>query len=497
MSIFELTAYELRDKIVRRELSAVEVARSFVERAENLDGRLGAFLLLTPELALNQAEAVDRKLQQGEEIGALAGVPVALKDNLCTEGITTTCASKILGNFIAPYTATVVERLAQEDAVFIGKTNMDEFAMGSSTENSAFKPARNPWAEDRVPGGSSGGSAVAVASGMAISALGSDTGGSIRQPASLCGVVGLKPTYGRVSRYGLVAFASSLDQIGPITKDVRDSALLLGVISGHDRKDSTSSPEPVPDYLASLERDIKGLKAGLPREYFSEGIDPEVEARVMEAVGVLESMGVEVSEISLPHTEYAVATYYIIATAEASSNLARYDGVHYGYRSPCYSDFVDMYSRSRREGFGVEVKRRIMLGTYVLSAGYYDAYYLKASRVRTLIKRDFEEAFKRVDVILCPTSPTPAFRLGEKTEDPLQMYLSDIYTISANLAGIAGISVPCGLSSDGLPIGLQILAKHFDEETLIMTAYHCEREIGRLRCPLLSSKNESNYSAGR
>jgi len=483
MNIWELTASELSEKVRARALSAVEAARAVLDRAHELNPKFGAFLRLTPELAMRQAEEVDRRLAAGDRVGKIAGVPVALKDNLCTEGILTTCASRILANFVPPYSATVVERLAAEGAVFIGKTNMDEFAMGSSTENSAFQPTRNPWGPDTVPGGSSGGSAAAVAAASATAALGSDTGGSIRQPAALCGVVGLKPTYGRVSRYGLVAFASSLDQIGPITKDVRDAALLLQVISGHDPRDSTSSKEPVPDYVQLLDGDLRGLRVGLPKEYFVAGTDPEVERAVRAAVKVFEALGASTVELSLPHTEFAVATYYIIATAEASSNLARYDGVHYGYRSTGFRDFVQMYSKTRREGFGAEVKRRIMLGTYVLSSGYYDAYYLRASRVRTLIRRDFEEAFRLVDVVLCPTSPTPAFRLGERTGDPLTMYLSDICTIPANLAGVPALSVPCGLSSRGLPIGLQLIANYFAEPLLLRAAYHFERSVGRLACP--------------
>ena len=470
-----LTAYEIREGVAAGKISPREVVENLYQRIEKRDGKIKAFLSVNKEAALKRAEAIEEKLARGERLGALAGVPVAIKDNICVKGEPATCASRILEGYLPPYNAYVVERLLAEDAIVLGKTNMDEFAMGSSTENSAFDATRNPWDTQRVPGGSSGGSAAAVAADEAVCALGSDTGGSIRQPAALCGVVGLKPTYGRVSRYGLVAFASSLDQIGPITKDVRDAALLLRVIAGKDEQDSTSVDFPVPDYLATLDEDIKGLSLGVPREYFGEGLDGEVEKAVMEAIEVYKSLGAEIKEISLPHTEYAVATYYLVATAEASSNLARYDGVHYGYRSGGSDNIIDMYSRTRARGFGDEVKRRIMLGTYALSAGYYDAYYLKALKVRALIKGDFDEAFKEVDLILSPTSPTAAFKMGEKTQDPLLMYLSDIYTISANLAGISGISIPCGFTGEGLPMGLQIMGRPFEEEIMLRAARAFEK----------------------
>jgi len=434
-----------------------------------------AYISLDEEGALRKAEEVDARVARGEEVGVLAGVPVAVKDNICIKGMRTTCASKILENFVSPYDATVVEKLKAADAVFLGKTNLDEFAMGSSTENSYFGPTRNPHDPERVPGGSSGGSAAALAAGEAVLALGSDTGGSIRQPASFCGVVGLKPTYGRVSRYGLVAFASSLDQIGPMAKNVKDTALLLNVISGYDPRDSTSAPVEVPDFTKALDEGIEGIRIGLPREYFAEGLEDEVREKVLEAVDILKGEGAEVVEVSLPHTKYAIATYYIVAPAEASSNLARYDGVKYGFRAEG-RDLYEMYCNTRSQGFGEEVKRRIMLGTYTLSAGYYEAYYLKALKVRTLIKQDFEEAFETCDLLATPTSPTVAFRLGEKVADPLTMYLSDVYTVSVNLAGLPGISVPCG-SSDGLPVGLQLIGRPFDEETLLRVAHVVERSL--------------------
>jgi aspartyl-tRNA(Asn)/glutamyl-tRNA(Gln) amidotransferase subunit A len=409
----------------------------------------------------------------------LMGMPVAVKDNICTQGVLTTCASRMLGNFVPPYDASVIARLRGQSYLLLGKTNLDEFAMGSSTENSAFGPSRNPWNLSRVPGGSSGGSAAAVAADLCAAALGSDTGGSIRQPAACCGVVGLKPTYGRVSRFGLVAFASSLDQIGPITKDVADAAMLLGVIAGHDPLDSTSANLPVPDYAKALKKkDFKKLKVGVPREYFAEGLDPEVEQAVQAAIEEIKQLGAEIKEIALPRTDAAIATYYLIATAEASSNLARYDGVKFGLRSKETRNLLDMYMKTRQEGFGPEVKRRIMLGTYALSAGYYDAFYGKAQAVRTLIRQDFEEAFREVDLIVTPVTPTPAFKLGEKSEDPLQMYLSDIYTISVNLAGNPAISVPCGFSKEGLPIGLQLIGRPFEEETLLRGAYAYEQATG-------------------
>lgn len=460
-------------------MKARAVVQACFDRIYEVDDRLNAYISLLEEEALQQAEEVDRKVARGEPVGVLAGVPLAVKDIICLKGSRTTCGSKILKNFVAPYDATVIERLRTTDVVFIGKTNMDEFGMGSSTETSYFGPTRNPYDLERVPGGSSGGSAAALASGETVLALGSDTGGSIRQPASLCGTVGLKPTYGRVSRLGLVAYASSLDQIGPMTHDVRDAALMLGIIAGHDPKDSTSADVEVPDYLSALDGSAEGLRIGLPREYYAEGLDEEVKQAVLGAAARLEEVGAEIIQVSMPHTEFALATYYILAMAEASANLARYDGVKYGFRAEGVSDLLEMYSRSRSEGFGDEVKRRIMLGTYALSAGYYDAYYLKAQKVRTLIKRDFDEALQQCDVLVTPTSPTVAFRLGEKMDDPLQLYLSDIYTISANLAGVPAISLPCGTSSEGLSIGVQILGRHFDEATVLKAAYAIEQRINR------------------
>ena len=430
---------------------------------------------MTEEEAYSQAEEADRRVARGEEIDDLTGIPMGLKDILCTKGIRTTCGSRILENYVPFYDGTVVGKLKEKGIVLLGKLNMDEFAMGSSTENSGFQVTRNPWNLDRIPGGSSGGSSAAVAADETVATLGTDTGGSIRQPAHCCGVVGLKPTYGRVSRYGLVAFASSLDQIGPITKDVEDCAIIMNAISGYDPCDSTSVNVEVPDYKKFLINDVKGMRIGIPEEYFAGGMDADVEKAIREAIKLLETRGAKIQSISLPHSEYAVAIYYIIATAEASSNLARYDGVKYGFRSKEYGDLMEMYSRTRAKGFGQEVKRRIILGTYVLSAGYYDAYYRKASQVRTLMRKDFEEAFQKVDVILTPTAPTPAFKIGEKVEDPLQMYLSDIHTIPVNLAGIPAMVVPCGFSHEGLPIGLQIMGRHFDEGKLIRVAYTFEQ----------------------
>ena len=480
MAVTDLTACEIRKAIAERRLSAVEAAEGCLRAIGRLDPKIKAFLSTDPEGARRRAAEVDRRLAAGENVGLLAGIPVAVKDNMCTaDGQPTTCASRILSGWRAPYDAHVVERLKAEGAVIVGKTNLDEFAMGSSTENSAYGATRNPWDLTRVPGGSSGGSAAAVAARLVPIALGSDTGGSIRQPAALCGVVGMKPTYGRVSRYGLVAFASSLDQIGPFGRTVADAALLLQATAGHDRRDSTSVREPVPDYLEGLEEPVRPLRIGVPREFFSAGIDPEVESVVREALAVYERLGAALVPIMLPHsTDYAIATYYIVATSEASSNLARYDGVHYGYRSSDHTDMIDMYMRSRAQGFGDEVKRRIMLGTYALSSGYYDAYYKKALEVRRLIRRDFEQAFAKVDCIMGPTSPTPAFRVGERTADPLAMYLSDVYTVSANLAAIAGISIPCGFTAGGLPVGLQIITDVFTEGRLLRIARMYERETG-------------------
>lgn len=475
MELFDRTIHDLHDLLKKGETSAQAVTESVLSRIKAVEPKVQAYITVTEELAHTQAKEADKRIKAGDVTSPLLGIPIAIKDNMCTDGIKTTCASKILGNFVPPYDATVVQKLKQAGSILCGKPNMDEFAMGSSTENSGFFSTKNPWDLERIPGGSSGGSAAAVAAGECIAALGSDTGGSIRQPAACCGVVGLKPTYGRVSRYGLVAFASSLDQIGPITKDVTDSALLMNVLAGHDPLDSTSANIPVPDFTKALKKDVKGLKIGMPKEYFIEGMDPDVDKAVREAVKTLEKLGAKIVDISLPHTEYAVATYYILATSEASSNLARYDGVKYGLRAASPKDLLDMYMQSRDQGFGPEVKRRIMLGTYALSSGYYDAYYKKGQQARTLIKQDFDEAYKLVDVIATPTAPTAAFKLGEKSSDPLQMYLSDIFTISVNLAGIPGISLPCGFTKNNLPIGLQILGKHFDEETVLHTAYAYEQ----------------------
>ena len=471
MDLYRVTIHDLHQLLKRKEVSVEEIVRSVLQRIEAAEEKVKAYLLVKADVALAQAKAVDREMKLGASPTPLTGIPLAIKDVICTGGTPTTCSSRILQNFIPPYDATVICRLKKERAILIGKTNMDEFAMGSSTENSAFFTTRNPWDLSRVPGGSSGGSAAAVAAGEAIAALGSDTGGSIRQPASFCGVTGMKPTYGRVSRFGLVAFASSLDQIGPFARDVEDCALLLNAICGHDPQDSTSVDMPVPDFTESLVPDMKGFRLGIPAEYFVEGMDPGVKSSIERAIGVLQDLGASCEEVSLPHTAYAVAVYYLVATAEASSNLARYDGVKYGYRAKNPADLLEMYSSTRAQGFGTEVKRRIMLGTYALSSGYYDAYYLKAQKVRTLIRQDFEQAFAKFDVLVTPTAPTPAFRIGEKVDDPLQMYLSDIFTIPCNLAGLPGISIPCGLSKEGLPIGLQILGKPFEEGKILRAAH--------------------------
>ncbi|MBI5442302.1 MAG: Asp-tRNA(Asn)/Glu-tRNA(Gln) amidotransferase subunit GatA [Deltaproteobacteria bacterium] len=473
MDLVSKTAHELRALLDGGELTSEELTRAHLDRIEAVDGQIGAFLTRLPDLALDMARAADAAIRRRES-GPLTGIPLGIKDVLVTKDVRTTCGSKILEDFVPPYDATAVAKLKAAGAVFLGKLNMDEFAMGSSNENSAYWPVRNPWDLERIPGGSSGGSAAAVAAREVVAALGTDTGGSIRQPASCCGVVGLKPSYGRVSRYGLVAFASSLDQIGPFTRDVRDAATLLSVISGHDPLDSTSVGRKVPDYAAALTGDVRNLKIGVPREYFVEGMDPEVEAAVRTAVDVLAGSGAQIREVTLPHTKYAVAVYYLIATAEASSNLARYDGVKYGLRVEG-QDLLGMYRATRVQGFGPEVRRRIMLGTYALSAGYYDAYYRRAQKVRALIARDFREAFEEVDAICCPTAPTPAFRLGEKTDDPLQMYLSDILTIPCNLAGLPGLSVPCGFTRGGLPVGLQILGAPFSEEILLRVGHAYEQ----------------------
>ena len=470
MSLIEKTAAELIALQAAGRASAVEVADAFLAAVRNRDPRLKAFLLVDETDVRRQAAAVDAKRTAGRPLGKLAGVPIAVKDVLCTRGTKTTCASKILDNFVPPYDAGVVERLRAADAVILGKTNMDEFAMGSSTENSARGPTRNPWDTARTPGGSSGGSAAAVAGCEAAVALGTDTGGSIRQPAALCGVVGLKPTYGRVSRYGLIAYASSLDQVGPFAHDVTDCALMLEVIAGHDGRDSTSVSEPVPAYTRTVNDPLTGLRIGVPKEFFGEGLDADVGAAVREALAEYKRLGAELIDVSLPHSRYALAAYYIVAPAEASSNLARYDGMHYGHRTEAKADLVGTYSKSRGEGFGIEVQRRIMIGTYVLSSGYKDAYYVKALKVRRLVKGDYDAAFGRCDVIAGPTTPTAAFRLGEKADDPLAMYLSDVYTVSANLAGLPGISLPCGFTAGGLPIGLQLLGPPFAEEKLLRAA---------------------------
>ena len=485
MALSALTVHEALDLLRRKEISPKEIVEALVSRIEQFDGAVHGYLSFDPERALEEAAHADVSLPLG-------GIPIAIKDVVSVQGQPCGCASKILQGYTAPFDATVIKKLRAAGAIPFGRTNMDEFAMGSSTENSAFGPSHNPWDRDRIPGGSSGGSSAVVAADEALAALGSDTGGSIRQPAALCGCVGVKPTYGRVSRYGLVAFASSLDQIGPLTKDVRDAALIMNVISGVDPCDSTTLDEPVPDYTADLDKGVKNLTLGLPKEYFIEGLDPQVEEAVRAAVARYEKLGAKIVDISLPHTEYALSTYYIIAPAEASANLARFDGVRYGFRADGITGLLDHYGKTREEGFGQEVKRRIILGTYALSSGYYDAFYLRAQKVRTLIRRDFDDAFAKVDAILCPTSPTPAFKLGERTGDPLQMYLADIFTLAANMAGICGISIPCGFAEvEGkkLPIGLQILGKALNEATMfrVANAYEQSTDWHRSR-PLLGEK---------
>jgi aspartyl-tRNA(Asn)/glutamyl-tRNA(Gln) amidotransferase subunit A len=476
MSLHKLSLCELQKKFTAGEVTATEIVRAYFLRIGQVEPKVKAYVSQTKEAAMAQATALDERLKGWRKTKPMTGMPLAIKDNLCTEGVRTTCSSRMLQQFIPPYDATVIAKLRDQDYILLGKANLDEFAMGSSTEHSAFGPSRNPWNLQHVPGGSSGGAAAAVAADECVAALGSDTGGSIRQPAAFCGVVGLKPTYGRVSRYGLVAFASSLDQVGPITKDVPDAALLLGAIAGHDPLDSTSADLPVPDYMKALKKkDLKKLNVGVPVEYFADGLDPEVESSVRAAIDELKSLGGTIKEIHLPRTDAAVAVYYVIATAEASSNLARYDGVKFGLRAKETKDLLDLYMKTRQEGFGPEVKRRIMLGTYALSAGYYDAYYGKAQAVRTLICEDFRAAFNDVDLIVTPVTPTPAFKLGEKSEDPLQMYLSDIYTISVNLAGLPAIAVPCGFSKTGLPIGVQLIWRPFEEETLLRAAHAYEQ----------------------
>ncbi len=476
MSLYKLTLFELQKQFKAGEVTATEIVRAYFLRISQVESKVKAFVTQAKDSAFLQAEVLDRKLKAWRKTKPLTGMPLAIKDNICTDGVYTTCSSRMLQNFIPPYDATTVAKLRTQEYILLGKTNLDEFAMGSSTENSAFGPSRNPWNLHCVPGGSSGGSAAAVAAEECVAALGSDTGGSIRQPAAFCGVVGLKPTYGRVSRYGLVAFASSLDQIGPITRDVSDAAFLLQAIAGHDPMDSTSVDRPVPDYMKALQkRNLKALKIGVPVEFFTEGLDPDVEQAVRAAIGELKNLGAEIREIRLPSTGAAVAVYYVIATAEASSNLARFDGVKFGVRAKETKDLLELYTKTRQEGFGPEVKRRIMLGTYVLSAGYYDAYYGKAQAVRTLVCRDFATAFKEVDLIVTPATPTPAFKLGEKSEDPLQMYLSDIFTISVNLAGLPAIALPCGFSKTGLPIGVQLIGRAFEEETVLQAAHAYEQ----------------------
>ncbi len=473
---------ETRELLKKKAISSVELTRFYLERIGRYDSEVKSYLRVTEDLALQMAAEADRRIAEGTD-GLLTGIPFGMKDILCTKGVETTCASQILKGFVPPYDATVVGKLKESGYVHLGRVNMDEFAMGSSTENSSFQTTKNPWDLTRIPGGSSGGSTAAVAAGLCAAALGTDTGGSIRQPASLCGVVGMKPTYGRVSRYGLVAFASSLDQIGPITRSVEDCALLLNVIAGHDRMDSTSIPQPVPNYASGLGKNVKGLRIGVPKEYFIEGMEPEVKTAVEASLKAFEGLGATILPVSLPHTEFAVATYYIICTAEASSNLARYDGVKYGMRVDG-KDIIDMYKQTRSKGFGKEVKRRIILGTYVLSSGYYDAYYRKAGQVRTLIRGDFDRAFERCDLIMTPVSPTTAFRIGEKTDDPLTMYLSDIFTIPINLAGLPALSIPCAFDSQGLPIGLQIIGKPLDEASILQAAALLEAEVKVKKIPV-------------
>ncbi|HTA77602.1 MAG TPA: Asp-tRNA(Asn)/Glu-tRNA(Gln) amidotransferase subunit GatA [bacterium] len=474
MELFQKTIHEIAADLKAKKVSSVELTKATMAHLKAVEPKVQSFITITEEVALAQAAEADKRLASGSNVTALTGVPLGIKDLLCTKGVQTTCASKMLEGFKPPYDATVVERLNAAGAIMVGKTNMDEFAMGSSTESSYYKKTKNPWNLSCVPGGSSGGSASCVSADQAFASLGSDTGGSIRQPAALCGIVGLKPTYGRVSRYGLIAFASSLDQIGPMTKDVEDCALMMNAIAGHDPKDSTSANVAVPDYLVEMKKSIKGLKIGIPKEFFPEGMNPEVTEATKKAIDQLKSLGAEVHEISLPHSPYSLAAYYVLAPSEASSNLARYDGVRYGLRVPG-ENIVEMYSKTRAAGFGPEVKRRIMLGTYALSSGYYDAYYLKALKVRRLIKQDYDKAFEKVDIIVTPTVPNPAFKFGEKTDNPLTMYLEDVFTISINIAGVPGLSLPCGLSKTGLPIGLQMIGKPFDEATLLKAAYAYEQ----------------------
>ncbi len=475
MEIIELTVHELKEKLAKKELTVQEVTKAYVDRINDKEKDVGAFVTTLCDEALEEAKSIQEKIDAGEIKGELAGIPIGIKDNMCTKGIKTTCSSKMLENFVSPYDATVVEKLKEQHMIDLGKLNMDEFAMGASTEYSAFHVTRNPWNLNTVPGGSSGGSAAAVAANLVPWALGSDTGGSIRQPAAFCGVVGLKPTYGLVSRYGLVAFASSLDQIGPITKDVEDAAMLLNVIAGHDERDTTSENREKIDYTKCLKNDVKGLKIGVPKEFFGEGINEEVKVKLKEAIEKYKEMGAEVEEFSLDIANYALATYYIIACAEASSNLGRFDGIRYGYRTENFTNLKEIYKNSRSEGFGDEVKRRIILGTYVLSSGYYDAYYKKAQQVRTLVRKEFDKAFEKYDVLLTPTSPTVAFEIGTRSSNPLEMYLADICTVSINIAGLPGISVPCGVDSNGMPVGMQLIGNRFDEEKILNAAYTYEQ----------------------
>ena len=477
MNITELTVHELQDKLSKKEITSTQIVEAYQKRIEEKEDEVQAFVTTLPKEAVKEAKEIDEKITKNEISGNFAGIPIGIKDNMCTKGIKTTCSSKMLENFVAPYDATVIEKLKDENMIIMGKLNMDEFAMGGSTEYSYFKKTKNPWNLNKVPGGSSGGSAAAVAAGMVPWALGSDTGGSIRQPASLCGVVGLKPTYGLVSRYGLVAFASSLDQIGPITKDVYDSCLLLNLIAGHDEKDTTSADIEKKDYTKALKNDVKGLKIGVPKEFFGEGINSEVKECLEKAIETYKELGAQIEEFSLDIAQYSLATYYIIACAEASSNLGRFDGIRYGYRAKNVKSLKELYRKSRSEGFGAEVKRRIILGTYVLSSGYYDAYYKKAQQVRTLVMKEFNDAFEKYDVILTPTSPTVAFDIGSKTTNPLEMYLSDICTVSVNIAGLPGISIPCGVDSQGMPVGMQLIGNKFCEETILNAAYTFEQKI--------------------
>ena len=477
MNITELTVHELKEKLEKKELTSYEIIKAYIEKIEEKEKDEQAFVTTLEKDALEKAEEIDKKIASGEIVEKLAGIPIGIKDNICTKGVNTTCSSKMLENFVAPYDATVMEKINSENLINLGKLNMDEFAMGGSTEHSYFHVTRNPWNLNKVPGGSSGGSAAAVAAGMVPWALGTDTGGSIREPASFCGVVGLKPTYGLVSRYGVVAFASSLDQVGPITKDVTDSAMLLNIITGKDKMDSTSVERPKVDYTKALKNDVKGLKIAVPKELFAEGINEEVKESLEKAIETYKKLGAEISEVSLNIAEYALASYYIIACAEASSNLGRFDGVRYGHRAKEFNNLKELYRNSRTEGFGPEVKRRIILGTYVLSSGYYDAYYKKAQQVRTLVMNKFKSVFDNYDVILTPTSPTVAFDIGSKINDPLAMYLADICTVSVNIAGLPGISIPCGVDKEGMPIGMQLIGNRFTEETLLNAAYTFEQKV--------------------